>query len=461
MKLTRCYLFAPLLLTILFLGLGCSDRDTTDLGPARGNTDPLVFDDDYGEIVYFQPYFQTHATAVSKDSVYAYGGFAFDGARSLKVNVPTAGSALGIYTGGVLTSAAPRDLADYNALTFYARANENITLDKVGFGDDNTGTSLFGATRAGRWAIDLTEEWTFHVVPIPGPWKLLSERGLFMFAEGLDEDFPEGYDIWFDEIRFADLGNVEAQYSAWFAASKPYFVGSTVPLPDAEATFRVDGQDMRVSHSPWYYDIVSSNPGVAEVSRYEVKIVGEGEAVITGTLGEVQVFGQVTVSGHLPPTAAAAPPTLPAENVISMFSDVYQDIPVDTWTAEWSKSEPAVDLVVAGDNTKMYGSFEYAGILFPMIDASGMTHFHMDVWAPTGTVFRVKFRSLPPGFEGETIQSEVPLFAPEFTAGSWSSLEISLDDFNLPANWDWSYIGELIISSDSPLVLVDNVYWHD
>ncbi len=162
----------------------------------------MVFDDAYHPDVYFQAFFETHVTAVNTDSVYAYGGLAADGARSLKFNIPPQGSALGLYTGGVLTSGSARDMADFNALTFYARANFPVTLDVAGFGNDNTGNSLY---EAGRNGIALTQDWTFVVVPIPDSSKLLSERGLFTFAESTEDAHPEGYDIWIDEIQYATL----------------------------------------------------------------------------------------------------------------------------------------------------------------------------------------------------------------------------------------------------------------
>ena len=139
MNLTRRHLFALTAISMLILSAGCSDRDPASLPVAQGNTESLVFDDDLHPDVYFQPFFETHYTAMSVDSVFAYEGFSFDGARSLKFNVPAAGSALGPYTGGVLTSGGSRNLSDYNALTFYARASQPISLNTAGFGNDNTG----------------------------------------------------------------------------------------------------------------------------------------------------------------------------------------------------------------------------------------------------------------------------------------------------------------------------------
>ncbi len=449
---------------------GCSDRNATDLGPAHGNSDPVVYADAYGEDVYFQAFSGTFYQAVSQDSVYAYDGYAPDGAHSLKVSIPPAGSALGAYSGGVLTSAGPRDLSGYNALTFYARTDSGsvaaptVLLNEVGFGNDNTGTSLYGVSRTN---LPLSPDWTFQIIPIPDPAKLLSERGLFLFAEGLQPEYRDGYNIWFDEIRFARLENVEPFRPTMDSVSRQYFIGSTVAITGTRTIFTIDGAYVPVSHAPAYFDYKSSDAAVARIEGADVRVVGEGTATVTATLGGADVNGRITVTGYPAPTTAAPVPTLPANDVIAMFSDAYADVNVDTWNTNWGGSTARVeDYVVAGDATKMYSGLNFVGIEFlnPTIDASAMTHFHLDVFAPAGTDFKVKLVSFPPALTGGVETTDLVLDAgstPAFTAGGWSSLDIPLADFTLPADWDWSHVGQLVLSTtNAQLVLVDNVYWH-
>ena len=70
-------------------------------------------------------------------------------------------------------------------------------------------------------------------------------------------------------------------------------------------------------------------------------------------------------------------------DVISLFSNAYTNKTVDSWSAEWDDSDVA-DLQVAGDDVKKYTFTNFAGIDFSnhKFDASGMTHFHMDIWTP-------------------------------------------------------------------------------
>lgn len=465
MNLNRRHLFAVGAILPLILTASCSDHDPTGLPMGRGNSDPVVFADGYGDGVYFQAFSQTDIWSVSRDSVFAYGGQAQDGARSLKIRVAPDGAALGLYAGGVLTTGTPRDLADYNALTFYARADQNVTMNELGFGNDNTGTSLFSAGRAN---VALGAGWKFVVVPVPNPAKLLSERGMFTFAEGREAQFPAGYNLWFDEIRFARLGNVTDPRPTMPSSSKQYFIGSVVNLSGTSTVFDVDGAPVTVNHMPGYFDFRSSNPAVAQVTRRGVEVVGVGDATVTALLGDVAVDGEVIVSGFQPPTGPAPSPIHPANQVISLFSDAYNDVPVDSWNPHWQYSTTQDELyAVDGNPTRMYSTLNFVGIVFsdPMVDASAMTHFHLDVYAPVGTEFRVKFVTFSDTglFRGQTELEFDATTTPAFTSGGWSSLDIPLDDFAFqpPVADPWAHLGQLVLSTDSAqLVLVDNLYWH-
>jgi hypothetical protein len=149
-----------------------------------------------------------------------------------------------------------------------------------------------------------------------------------------------------------------------------------------------------------------------------------------------------------------------------MFSDAYVDRPVATWRADWGGVTTRVDdYAVDGNVGKLYSSLNFVGVDFQaaLIDASQMTHFHLDAFAPSGTNFRVKLVCFPadgPGVEtGDLILTATS--TPSFEPGSWQSLDIPLVDFTLPAGWDWSRVGQIVFSSsNAQLVLLDNIYWH-
>ncbi|MBK7701849.1 MAG: hypothetical protein IPI34_02600 [bacterium] len=458
MHSTRWTIPVLVALPLVSLICGCSGRDQlSELDEARARIEPRVFDEGYYDDVYFQAFSGTHYAATSQDSIYA-----FSGATSLKVTVPPQNSALGAYAGGVLTSAGARDLADYNALTFYVRSSVNSTLNEAGFGNDNTGTSRYSA---GRLNIPLTGDWQFVVIPIPSPSKLIAERGLFTFAEGWEAANPRGHEVWFDDIRFAALGNITDPRPFMPSGTKQYFIGSTVSLEGTRTTFDVDGADVVVGHMPGYFDYHSSDPAVAEVTGGGVRIVGEGEATLTATMGGVEVAGTLTLGGFVPPQIAAPVPAVPAGDVIALYSDVYQPVTVDSWNTHWTYSTTQDEIyAIGGDQTRMYTTLNFVGIQFATqtIDATNMTHLHLDVYAPVGTVFKVKLVAFNADNGYMIGQAELTFGAettPAFVSGGWSSLEIPLADFPLPAPRD--HLGQLVLSTtDAPLVLVDNIYLH-
>lgn len=447
-----------LAVALVLAGLaGCSGRDPAELEVARARIDPVVFADAYGDDVYFQGFSGTYYEAASVDSFYAY-----DSRKSLKVVVPGRDWALGAYAGGVLTAAEARDLTDFNALVFWARASTDCVLNEVGFGNDNTGASRFSVS---RFNIPLTTEWRQVVVPIPAPAKLIAERGLFLFSERWEEANPAGHELWFDDIRFARVPDIRNPRPS-VSGSRQSFVGATIGIRGTRTIFNVGGTNFAVEHQPGYFDFVSSNPAVAVVAGDRIRVVGEGSATLTATLNDtLRVAGAIGVTGYSPPPAAAPRPTLPAADVIAMFSDAYATVPVDTWNTGWNYSTTEDELyTVAGDVARMYFNLNFVGVQFltRTIDASAMTHLHLDVYAPAGSEFKVKVVAFS-GDNGTAVgEAELTFDAdstPPFRAGEWCSLDIPLASFPLAA--PWAHMGQLVLSSrDAQLVLVDNVYWH-
>jgi len=436
------------LLTIFMAGCGMRDIDELDM--ARAPVDPLVYDDDFGPDVYPQPFSGTDPDALTQDGANPYSG-----TRAIKIAVPAQGSELGGYAGGVLTAVGVRDMTDFNALTFYARSSVASSFDVLGIGNDNTGTSKFDAARLG---VPLSESWTFVVVPIPDADKLTAERGLFTFAEGFEAGHPEGHSVWLDEIRYANLGNVTDPRPAMASLNKQYFVGAVAQLDSVRTTFDVDGADVVVYHQPGYFDFEFSAPAVAAYQNGRIIATGPGETQIAASLKGVPVPQSASMTVFAAPPGPPVAPTLPAGDVISMFCGEYTDVPVDSWNPhwQWSTAELA-DYSVDGDAAKMYSFLNFVGITFDTapIDASAMTHLHLDVYAPVGTDFRVKIVSTgsDPELEFDAASD------PAFVAGQWSYLEIPLTMFQPQPNW--SHVYQLVLSTDdAQLVLVDNVYWH-
>lgn len=95
--------------------------------------------------------------------------------------------------------------------------------------------------------------------------------------------------------------------------------------------------------------------------------------------------------GGSDPNLAAPTPTFDQANVISLFSDAYNDVTLDTWRTDWS-SATLEDTNIAGNAVKKYSELDFVGAetVTNQIDASQMTHFHIDVWSSDFTFFAIK-----------------------------------------------------------------------
>lgn len=452
-------LFGLTLLLVALAVAGCGRDNLTN--PAQASTDPVVFDDNFGDGVDYQAFMGSKVDAVQTDFAVA-----FNGPASLRVTVPGPGNVDGTFAGGAFTTYNARDLSSYNALTFYAKSEVNSTLDIAGLANDNTGNSLYQSSRD---AIPLTTDWVKVIVPIPNPSRLTDERGLFFFAEGHENNV--GFDFWVDEVKFEYVEGIGNPRPRMDTETQSTFVGGAVEISGTSVTLDLGREDVVIDCLPGCFDYFSDDEMVATVVDGSINAVGSGTAHITGKLDTVDVVGTVTVNVLGAPAGPAPAPTVPSGDVISLFSGVYDDVTVDTWHAPWTGSTgEVVDFQIEGDAVKVYTDLNFAGIEFVgenVIDAAtpGMTHLHMDVWAPSGGLFKVKVVDFgADGTWGGAPDSEYELMfnggtVPPFFSGQWSPLEIPLSDFTGLVSWE--HLAQMVISSsDVSTVIVDNVYFH-
>ena len=161
------------------------------------------------------------------------------------------------------------------------------------------------------------------------------------------------------------------------------------------------------------------------------------------------------------PMTAAPTPTLPAANVISMFSNPYTNVPVDTWQTSWSAAA-LTSVQIQGNDTKKYTNLNFVGIeaTTTQINATNMLYFHVDAWTPNMTVFRIKlvdFGANAAFGGGDDVEHELT-FTPTLT--SWNSYHISLSDFT--GLITKGHIAQLIFSGQpvgAGTLFIDNVYF--
>jgi len=171
------------------------------------------------------------------------------------------------------------------------------------------------------------------------------------------------------------------------------------------------------------------------------------------------------------PLVAAPTPTVDSSNVISLFSNAYNNAVVDTWSTSWDQADVA-DTQVVGNDTKLYTNLVYAGIetVAQVIDASKMTHFHMDIWTPDATedpaAFKIKLVDFGAdgvwgGAGSDDVEHEISITAattPALATGEWVSIDLPLSDFT--GLTTTSHMAQYIISGDPNTVYVDNMYFY-
>jgi Secretion system C-terminal sorting domain len=378
------------------------------------------------------------------------------GTSSLKIAVPATG-----YTGGALVAATPQNLLTYNAVSFWIKGSAAKTLNVCGLGN-NAATTVY-ATELEKVAVTTT--WTKVIVPIPLSTKLTAETGLFHFAEGSDEG---AYTIWLDNIQYENLATtvIGVPTPAMATETLAKIVGDAFEASGLTTTVPVNGVAVKLTTAKAYFTFTSSAPAVATVSALgEGKAVAAGTAAITAKLGAIAATGTLTVnvSALTAPTAAAPTPTRAAANVISLFSNAYTNKTVDTWSASWDQADVA-DVQIAGNDTKKYTGFTFAGIEFAtaatQINAKDMTHFHIDIWTPNSTVFKVKLvdfgaNGIYQGTPNDDSEHELS-YTPAL--GSWVGYDIPMINFtDLKAR---EHLAQMILSGSNATVFVDNVYFY-
>ncbi|WP_420441973.1 Ig-like domain-containing protein [Candidatus Palauibacter sp.] len=441
-------------LAALAVATAC-ERDLTSLDPATFPPEAEIFYDDFGPGLQYSAFggSKVDALDIERDEVYR-------GTTALKFSVPAPSDPSGGFAGGAFFSEVPRDLSGFDALTFWARASTAATLDRIGIGNDNTGTSRFPANLDN---LPLSTRWTKYALPLPLPSVLTGERGLFLVADA--SEYEVGYDVYFDDVQFERLGTIINPRPVIPSRTVSGEVGGTLTVDGTRVIFDVNGTDVTVSAAPSYFTFMSSDPAVASVlPDGSISLVRAGNATITARLGSTAASGALTVSIDSPPSHVPSVPTVRAEDVISLFSDAYDDVPVDTWSAEWDQAD-VEDVVLAGNPVKKYSNLAFAGIEFTSspIDATSMTHFHVDLWTNDASDFRIKLVDF--GADGmfgggDDREHEItlgPTSTPSIAPRRWNALDISLDAFSGLSTR--SHLAQLIISGASPTVYLDNIFF--
>lgn len=441
------------IVSILLLGSSACDRDLDLLEPADFPSEPVVFEEFLTSSISFQAFAGSKLDAFSVDSEEA-----FRGDNSIRIDIPAPGDPSGGFAGGAFVADVPRDLSSYNALSFWARASLAGTIDVIGIGNDNTGTSQFQTSVANQ--VQLSSQWTRYILPIPDASRLTREGGMVWFAEGAENG--QAYTIWIDEVEFVELTTIANIRPELPSQEVTVELGGDVSLGGAEVTYDVNGSDVTVEAPLTYFDVSSSDESVALVGpEGDIEPVGAGIATLTASLNGIPAEGAITLRVAGPPSGPPPTPTRPGEEVTSLFSDAYDDIPVDTWSTVWDNAD-VEDVQIDGNTVKKYTNSVFAGVetFQAPIDATTREGIHIDLWVNDPADFRLKLVN----FEDGTLTGESEIFLtetsnPPLQFGQWNSLDIPFSEFpgGLPNR---NGISQMIFSGSNSTFYIDNVYYY-
>lgn len=464
------------------------ERDVSDAAvPATFPTTAEVYTDNPVGLtdeffISFDPVGGANPEAFGTDDTEAYMG-----SSSIRIDVPQPDDPNGSFVGGIFKDRGDgRDLTGYDALTFWIKGSTTATVGTLGFGTDFE-TSPYPVEINN---VQLSTDWKKITIPIPNSSKLVQEKGMFIFSAGafnLDTDPANqttvdlGYTFWIDEIKFEKLGTIgqsQPRILNGEDVEQDGFLDVPIQLTGITSTFNLEsGENVTVSPSPRYFDYESSNPDVATVNEDGlVDVFGIGETTITASLDNVGAQGSLTlnVEGgfNFAPT-----PTRPAEDVVSIFSDAYQDIPVSRYNSFFEPFQETLGGIVpvGPESIISYTDLNFVGIVFndvifpseavQPVNATDLTHLHIDINVQEAVQDSDRLLlELTNYGSPETVGSYL-ISGSELLEDDWVSFDIPLSEFS--GLGDRNRIGLLLFNSNSPSnvptisnIFLDNIYFY-
>ena len=470
-----------LTLLSLLLVLGCQ-TDDSDLQTVKGSSIAEIFTDTpigMGTNFYF-PYGPdannppgSKFTAWTVDQNVSYKGNA-----SMRFDVPNSNDPDGNFAGAIFrVDGAGRDLSGYDALTFWAKASQGVSISEFGFGEDFYPNKYITTLTN----ISLETAWAKYIIPIPDASKLVNEKGMFRYAAGSQGTNNKGYTFWIDELKFEKLGtigNPRPKIMGGVDDVQLSYIGSKITITGLTQTSNLaSGLNQTVNTAPSYFTFVSSDNNIATVNELGVvTVVGIGTATITARLNDVAAIGSLKINAGAA-FVNAPNPSLPQSNVNSIYSDFYSGVTeFNPGIFAGPKTSKISSQIFSNNQHLSYQSIDYVGLGWKgTVNVSSKTMLHVDIQlknaAASNLILELK------DFGPDNIDNN--FLAGKDSAGGynlsnklvqdkWVSLDIPLNEFTLRTGGGGSgllnrnNIGFVIfVSSNGASFLVDNIYFYN
>lgn len=237
------------------------------------------------------------------------------------------------------------------------------------------------------------------------------------------------------------------------------------------------GENVTVQAAPSYFSFESSNPDVATVNENGlVSVFGTGQSSITAQLANYQAEGSLTlnVEGGF---NFASDPTRPEDDVVSLFSDAYQDIPVSRYNSFFEPFQTTLGGVipVGSESIISYTDLNFVGIVFndvifpseavQPVDATNLTHLHIDVNVQEAVQANDRLLLELTNYGASGSVGSYLIEGNELSENEWISFDIPLSSFSGLS--DRNRIGLLLFNSEAgpnnptiSNIYLDNIYFY-
>lgn len=464
-KINFNYLRNAFLVGLVFFTSASCEREMSVETESTFSKNGEVFIDTFSAGLGYGAFGGSKYTAFTVDTSVKYQGSA-----SMRFDVPSVNDPDGAYAGGVFIDGSGRNLTDFDALTFWIKGSQAATINEVGFGTD-FGLNKYNVVMSN---VGIGTNWRKVTIPIPDASKLIQEKGMFWYSEGPENGL--GYTFWIDDVRYEKLGTIaqpQPKILNGANATEQTFIGSNNTIGGLTQTFNMgNGLNQTVAVAPSYFTFSSSNPAVATVSDLGVtNVISSGTTIITAKLNGNTAAGSLTLNS-LGVFTPAPTPTQNAANVLSIFSDFYTNVPVQYYNgyyAPYQTTQGQADININGNNIIKYSQFNFVGIQFaqPTINATDMTHVHIDVKVQNTTGIRNSFKLALNDFGADGVYGggndtgfQVTIVNANLPTNNWVSVDLPLSAFTGLASR--THLAQIILESATGItdLLVDNIYFY-
>lgn len=197
----------------------------------------------------------------------------------------------------------------------------------------------------------------------------------------------------------------------------------------------------------------------ADAGIYTIAVEVMGAAIETFVYTE-----DFEVTAILQPlTSAAIPPARAEEDVISIFSAVYNDVPDTNYFPDWGQAGQGSGWALFdlnGDEMLQYTNLSYQGIALAdgtSVDVSNMEYIHLDVW--TADLVTDLEISLINNASGTVTEAPVTV---ALNQNDWTSIDIPISDYTdqgltVTEIFQLKFVG---IPWAAGTVFIDNMYFY-